>query len=132
MPTINPVVITSIQSLPNSPYNGTGKVGIVITSGVPSYFLVKGASLDRIVSVHWYPENPASVLVTDRQLILVDDTHGTFMIQVLDNYLNIKDRGGKISFRLDDDSTLHFPVVTYGRVSVGPLWTAPDQGLITG
>ena len=54
------------------------------------------------------------------------------MIQVLDNYLNTCNRGGKLSFRIDDGTTLHFPVITYGRVSVGPLWTAPDQGLITG
>lgn len=126
------VAIASIQSLPSSPYNGTGKVGIVITSGVPSYFLVTGANLDRIVSVHWYPENPASVLQTDRQMILVDNTRGTFMVQVLDNYLNIKDRGGKISFRIDDGTTLHFPAITYGRVSIGPLWQPSQEGLQTG
>lgn len=129
---LDPVVIASIKGLPSSPYNGTPNVGIVITSGVPSYFYVVGANLNRIVSVHWYPENPASVLQTDRQMILLDNTQGTFMIRVLDNYLNIKDRGGKLSFRLDDGTTMHFPVITYGRVSVGPLWTAPDQGLITG
>lgn len=132
MPLDNPVVIASIKGLPSSPYNGTPNVGIVITSGVPTYFLITGSNLDRITSVHWYPENPASVLQTDRQLILLDPTRGTFMIRVLDNYLNTKNRGGRLSFRLDDGTTIHFPVITYGRVAVGPLWQAPDQGLITG
>lgn len=132
MPTTNPVVITNIKGLPSSPYNGTPFVGIAITSGISSYFMLEGANLDRIVSIHWYPDNPASVLIDDRQLILVDGSRGTFMIRVKDNYLNKKDRGGRLSFRLDDGSTLHFPVKTYGPVSVGPLWTAPESGLITG
>ncbi len=132
MPLVNPVVIASIQALPGSPYNGSEFVGIVITSGIPSYFRLTGANLDRIVSIHWYPENPATVLVEDRQLILVSPTEGTFMIRVLDNYLNKKDRGGKLSFRLDDGTTLHFPVKTYGPVAVGPLWQPSQEGLQTG
>ena len=124
--------IASIHSLPSSPYNGTGLVGIVITSGVPSYFKLEGSNLDRIVSISWFPKNPSSVLFETRQLILVDNTIGTFMIRVVDNYLSTTDRGGKLSFRLDDGTALYAPVKTYGPVSVGPLWTAPDQGLITG
>ena len=128
----DPVAITHINALPGGPFNGTPFVGIIITSGIPSYFELLGSSLDRIVSVHWYPKNPASVLITDRQLILVDNTRGTFMIKVVDNYLNICDREGKLSFRIDDGTTLQYPVKTYGRVSVTPLWTAPSAGLITG
>jgi hypothetical protein len=124
--------IASIEGLPSSPYNGTGIVGIVITSGIPSFFKVIGSDLDRIVSVNWYPENVASVKFKMRNMILIDDTLGTFMVQVTDNYLYDNDRGGHISFRLDDGTVLTAPVKTYGRVSVGPLWTAPDQGLITG
>jgi hypothetical protein len=125
-------VITKIQALPASPFNDTGFAGIVITSGLPSYFKVEGANLDQIISVNWFPKNPSSVLFEIRELILVNNNVGTFMIRVLDNYLDTNDRGGKISFRLDDDTTLHYPVKTYGPVSLGPLWTAPDQGLITG
>lgn len=125
-------VITSIDALPWSPFNGTGTVGIVITSGIPSYFKVTGVDLDRIVSVNWYPENPSTVLFETRQMILIDDTIGTFMVMVKDNYLYDFDRGGHISFRLDDGTTLTAPVQTYGRVSVMPLWTDPTQGLITG
>jgi hypothetical protein len=124
--------IADIQALPGSPYNGTGIVGIVITNGIPSYFKVTGSDLDRIVSVDWYPENPATVKFTKRNMILIDDTMGTFMVMVTDNYFYDNDRGGHISFRLDDGTTLTKPVKTYGRVSVGPLWQAPDQGLITG
>jgi hypothetical protein len=127
----NPIVITSIEGLPSSPFNGTPYVGVIITSGFPSYFKISGANLDRIVSVQWYPQNPASVLMEMRQVILVDNTTGTFMVQVLDNYLDKCDRGGRLSFRLDDDSTLHYPVKTYGPVSIGPLWD-PGPGLITG
>lgn len=125
-------VISRIQALPSSPYEGSGLVGIVITSGVPSYFRLLGTDLDRIVSVSWYPKNPASVLWKMRELILLSPEEGTFMVQVLDNYLNINDRGGFLSFRLDDGTTMSAPVKTYGPMSVGPLWTAPDQGLITG
>lgn len=124
--------IAQIQTLPNSPYNGTGTVGIVITNGVPTYFKVTGSDLDRIVSVNWYPENANSVKFTTRGMILVDNTLGTFMVMVTDNYLYDNDRGGHISFRLDDGTTLTAPVKTFGCVSVGPLWQSPDQGLITG
>lgn len=124
--------IASIEGLPSSPYNGTGIVGIVITSGIPSFFKVIGSDLNRIVSVNWYPENVASVKFKMRNMILIDNTLGTFMVQVTDNYLYDNDRGGHISFRLDDGTVLTAPAKTYGRVSVGPLWTAPDQGLITG
>ncbi len=124
--------IAQIYALPGCPFNGSGLVGIVITNGVPSYFKVVGSDLDRIVSVNWYPENAASVKFNTRGMILVDNTLGTFMIQVTDNYLSTTDRAGHISFRLDDGTTLTAPVRTYGRVSVGPMWQAPDQGLITG
>ena len=124
--------IASIEGLPSSPYNGTGIVGIVITSGIPSFFKVIGSDLDRIVSVNWYPKNVASVKFKMRNMILIDNTIGTFMVQVTDNYLYDNDRAGHISFRLDDGTVLTAPVKTYGRVSVGPLWTSPEQGLITG
>lgn len=124
--------IAQIQALPYSPFNGTGIVGIVITNGIPSYFKVIGSELNRIVSVNWYPDNPASVKFNIREMILVDNNLGTFMIQVTDNFLYDNDRGGHISFRLDNGTTLTAPVKTYGRVSLGPLWQAPDQGLITG
>lgn len=124
--------IASILSLPGSPFNGSGIVGIVITNGVPSYFKVTGSELDRIVSVNWYPENPASVKFTTRDMILIDNTMGTFMVMVTDNFLYDNNRAGHISFRLDDGTTLTAPVKTYGRVSVGPLWQSSEQGLITG
>jgi hypothetical protein len=124
--------IASIQALPYSPYNGTGIVGIVITSGVPSYFKIVGSDLADIVSFNWYPKNPGSVLFDTRQLILVDNTEGTIMVRVIDNYLDDRDRGGKLGFRLSDGNMMSFEVKTYGRVSVAPLWQAPEQGLITG
>lgn len=124
--------ISSIQALPFDPCTGSGFTPVIITSGIPSYFRVTGAGLSHIVSVHWYPKNPSSVQFATRQMILVDDTEGTFMIQVTDNYLNITDRAGYLSFRLDTGFTLSYPVKTYGPVSAGPLWRAPDQGLITG
>jgi len=124
--------IARIQALPTSPFEGSGMVGIVITSGIPSYFKLIGSELNRITSFNWYPKHPASVQFEIRQLILVDNTQGTFMVRVTDNFLDIRDRGGRISFQLDDGTTMSAPVTTYGPVSVGPLWTAPGQGLITG
>lgn len=124
--------ITRIDSLPGGPFNGTGIVGIVITSGIPSFFKVSGYDLDRIISVNWYPANPTSVKFETRNMILIDNTMGTFMVMVTDNYLSTTDRAGHISFRLDDGTTLTSPVKTYGRVSLGPLWSAPDQGINTG
>lgn len=125
-------IITQINALPSSPYAGTGLVAVVITSGVPSYFQVIGTELRNIKSVVWYPDNPTSVEFTMRQMILVDDTMGTFMIQVVDNFLSTDDRGGKISFQMFSGLTLSFPVVTYGPVSKGPLWQSPNAGLSTG
>jgi hypothetical protein len=122
--------IASINAMPYSPYNGRGIAGIIITNGCPSYFMITGANLDRIVSVNWYPKNAASVQFTTRQLILVDNTLGTFMVMVTDNYYNVIDRAGHLSFRLVDGTTLTYPVVTYGQL--GPLWTSPETGLITG
>jgi hypothetical protein len=124
--------IAQIQALPTSPFEGSGIVGIVITSGIPSYFKLTGSNLDRIVSFNWYPKNPASVIFEVRKVILVDNTYGTFMVKVLDNMLDTRDRGGHLSFQLDDGTTLTAPVSTYGPVSVGPLWQAPAQGLNTG
>lgn len=124
--------IVSVNALPTSPYEGSGLVAVVITSNIPSYFKVIGSDLDRIVSVRWFPENPASVLFEMRQFIPVESTYGTFMIKVTDNYLNITDRAGRVSFTIDDGTTLSFPVITYGPVSAGPLWSAPSSGLITG
>lgn len=124
--------IVNIQALPTSPYEGTGLVAVVITSGVPSYFRLTGVDLNRIVSVRWFPKHPGTLLFETRQLILVDNTEGTFMIKVLDNYLDTNNRAGRIVFTLDDETTLSAPVITYGPVSVGPLWTSPNAGLITG
>lgn len=124
--------IAKIQALPTSPFEGTGIIGIVITSGIPSYFKIIGSNLDKITSFNWYPLNPASVLFETRQLVLIDNTEGTCMVRVNDNFLNTCDRGGRISFQLDDGTTISAPVTTYGPVSVGPLWNSPQSGLITG
>ena len=126
------ITISNIIALPTSPFQGTGIVGIVITSGVPSYFKLEGTELSRITDVNWYPNNPASVAFITRQLILVDQTAGTFMIKVTDNYLSVTDRGGRLSFRIDTGETITFPVKTYGPVSYQPLWTSPYEGLNTG
>lgn len=124
--------ITNIFALPTSPFQGSGTVGIVITSGVPSYFKLEGAELDKIVNVTWYPKNPASVEFDTRQLILLNPTLGTFMIRVTDNQLSTTDRAGRLSFRLESDETITFPVRTYGPVSYQSLWTSPYSGINTG
>ena len=125
-------IITSITALPSCPYNDTDYVGVVVTSGISSYFRVSGVDLQNIVSVRWYPKNPSSLEFSMRELILVDNTTATFMIKVENNFLDTSDRAGNISFALNDGTTISFPVKTYGPVSAGPLWTAPNQGLITG
>jgi hypothetical protein len=133
MPTPLPsVTIASIMSLPASPYYDRDVVNIMITDGATSYFEIIGSNLNRITSVKWYPRNSASVLQESRNIILVDNTHGTFMVRVLNNYLNIEDRAGHISFTLDDNTTLTAPVKTFGPVSCYPLWRYPSDGLITG
>lgn len=124
--------ITNIIGLPTSPFQGTGTVGIVITSNVPSYFKIVGVDLDKIVSMAWYPLDTASVEFETRQLILVDAYLGTCMVKVTNNFLSIADRGGRLSFRLDTGETLSFPVKTYGPVSYTPMWQSPYEGLVTG
>lgn len=126
--------ILGIDLLPFNPYSGTEIVALVITSSVPSYYKMTGIGLDRIVHIDWYPSDPGSVVFDVRQFIASDDTYtsGTFMIKVLDNYLNADDRGGRISARLDDGTTISFPVKTLGPVSTGRLWQSPYEGLSTG
>ena len=124
--------ITTISGLPTSPYQGTDFVGIVITPNVPSYFMVEGVGLDHIVDFTWYPTNAASVVFEVRKFIPVNPTLGTCMIKVIDNFLSVTDRGGRISFRLDTGESISFPVKTYGPVSYHPLWTSPSAGLNTG
>jgi len=124
--------IANIIALPTSPFQGSGIIGIVITSGVPSYFKIEGTNLNNIVDITWYPNNPASVKFETRPLILINSTVGTFMIKVVDNYLSTTDRGGRLSIRLDTNETITFPVRTYGPVSYQPLWTSPYEGLNTG
>lgn len=124
--------ITSVYALPTSPFQGSGLVGIVITPGVPCYFKLEGIGLDHITNVMWYPQNAASVEFEMRQLILVDNTLGTFMVRVTNNFLSTTDRAGRLSFRLDTGDVITFPVKTYGPVSYAPLWTDPHTGLNTG
>jgi len=119
------MTITNIQALPTSPFEGTGIIGIVITSGVPSYFKLSGTDLNNITSVRWFPKNPASVIFETRQLILVNNTEGTFMVRVIDNLLDNSNRGGILSFTFDNGDTLSYVTETYGPVSIGPLWSAP-------
>lgn len=126
--------ITNIIALPTSPFQGTGIVGVVITSGVPSYFKIEGTNLDLIDHVTWYPLDPTSINFEVRQLQIADTnaTIGTCMIKVVNNFLSIADRGGKLSFRLVTGDTISFPIKTYGPVSHQPLWTSPQSGLNTG
>jgi hypothetical protein len=124
--------ITNIVALPTSPFQGTGTIGIVITSGVPSYFKIEGYELNKIVNITWYPLNPTSLIFITRDLILASPTVGTFMVKVTDNFLSNVDRAGKLSIRLDTGETITFPVTTYGPVSHLPLWSPPTTGLSTG
>lgn len=124
--------ISQIHALPTSPFEGSGLVAIVITSGIPSYFRVTGLNLENIISVNWFPENNKTLDFEIRQLTLVDTTEGVFMIRVLDNHLTTEDRGGVLSFKISDGTSINYPVTTYGPVSSGPLWTPPTTGLITG
>jgi hypothetical protein len=131
-PDAGPVSITCVETLPMSPYNGTGIAGIIITNGLSSYFKVTGYNLGRIVSVTWYPKNIDNVKFSIRPFTLISEELATFGINMLDNYLDPNDRGGYLSFVLDDSTTMVYPVKTFGKLSVYPLWTASDQGLITG
>jgi len=122
--------ITCVESLPFGPYNGSGKAGIIITNGCPSYFKVTGVNLDLIIDFDWYPRNPGTIEFKTRGMILVDNCLGTCMVMVIDNQYSTVDRGGHLSFRLIDDTVITVPVVTYGQL--GHLWTSPYQGIDTG
>jgi hypothetical protein len=124
--------IIGIDLLPTNPFAGSSLVALIITSSVPSYYRIRGIDLHEIVQVDWYPENPTTVEFQTRQVVLIDNTEGTFMIRVTDNFLDITDRKGKLSFRLQNGTTLAFPVQTVGPVDVGRLWQSPYEGLITG
>jgi hypothetical protein len=115
-----------------SPFNGTGVAGIIITNGLSTYFKVSGYNLGRIANVTWYPKNIDSVKFSIRPLVLISEELASFGINMIDNYLDENDRGGYLSFVLDDQTTMVYPVRTFGRLSVYPLWTSPEQGLSTG
>lgn len=125
-------IITGIRPLVICPTLNNDSVPVLITNGIPSCFEFFGQGLDRILSVDWFPRNPGSVKFQIRKPILIDQTRGTFIIEVIDNYLDSIDRKGRLAFTLVDRSVITFPVNTYGPVSATPLWTAPNQGLITG
>lgn len=131
-PNTGPVSITCIDTLPMSPFNGTGVAGIIITNGLSTYFKVSGYNLGRIANVTWYPKNIDSVKFSIRPLVLISEELASFGINMIDNYLDENDRGGYLSFVLDDQTTMVYPVRTFGRLSVYPLWTSPEQGLSTG
>ena len=126
--------ITGVDLLPRNPFAGTTQVALIITDAVSSYYKLSGVNLDQITNVSWYPKDPRSVKFEVRQLILADNTNtvGTFMIRIIDNYLDICDRAGKISFRLQDGTNITFPVTTLGPASIGRLWHSPYEGLDTG
>ena len=123
-------VITSIEGLPCSPFTDTCDVGIIITSGAPTYFKITGSNLSGITRFDWYPRNHDSVLFKTRQLILVNECLATCMVMVTNNFHSLTNRGGHLSFRLEDGTVLTYPVRTFGQL--GQLWTSPYQGINTG
>jgi hypothetical protein len=129
---MNNTAITHVQTLPSNPFPGCRVAGVAITNGVSSYFKVCGEHLENIVSVNWYPARNGSVKFETRQFVLADCHIGTFMIKILDNYLDTCDRAGSLIFKLKDGTNIPYPVKTYGPVSFGPMWRNPQQGLITG
>lgn len=124
--------ILSVDLLPQNPFAGSGVVAIFVTNSVPSYFRVTGIDLKNIVQVDWYPIVRNSIEFETRQMIFVDNMTATFMIKVIDNFLDVTDRGGKISFRINDGSSISFPVKTVGPAVLGRLWQSPNEGLIIG
>jgi hypothetical protein len=123
--------IVSCDLLPFNPLAGSNIIALMITNDVPNFYRVTGANLQDIVDVNWYPEFSETVKFIVRQLILVDSTEGTFMIKVIDNFLNLDERGGRMSFRLKDGTTISVPVQTVGSVSISPLWQSPYAGVDT-
>ena len=124
--------VHAIRTLPVDHLSETGRVGIVITNGVTTYFSVTGEQLDQVASIKWHPMDVSTVDFDSRPMALIDQFMGTFSIRIINNHLNISDRGGWIVVKLMDGSRYKWPVMTYGPPASGPLWQSPQCGLKTG
>ena len=123
-------IITSIQGLPQTPFDNAGYVGINITNNRDSYFLATGDNLNNVINFRWFPTNPASISYTSNIVSVPNITQLVFHFRIIDNFLDICDRGGQVVFYFIDGTNQSFPVKTFG--TLGRLWLPPAEGLITG
>ena len=127
------ISIAKISSMPSGPFDAQGLAGIILTNGITTYFRFNGSNLDQITSFRWIPQDPGSILQEARDFHLYpDNTQAICSVRVINNYLDTTNRGGNLCFILDDGTTVRVPVITYGPLSMYPIWQAPNQGLITG
>ena len=124
--------ISNVSTMPGCPFGSTGVVFIIITPGIPTYFHITGMGLTHIESIRWFPENPSTVKYIIRDIVLLNDQEGSFVIEVIDNSLDPSNRHGSISFSLSDGNVISFHTSTFGPVTVGPLWQSPQSGINTG
>jgi len=138
------LIITSItrsQSEPpasNLTYQSNGinrPIQIDISVATSNLYIVTGSNLNQIQSVNWYPAKRDQIkfnMVPWRTYLPVS-IQATFGIIVTNNFTFDYQRGGSISFRLLDSSTLSIPAETYFSWpwSFNPV-VEPLQGWDTG
>jgi len=112
-----------------------GPVQIDISVAVSNIYIVSGVNLDQIVSVNWYPARRDQIAFNMLPWRTYSPVSGqaTFGIIVTNNFTYDYQRGGSISFRLTDQSTIAVPAETYFTWpwSFNPV-VQPLQGWDTG
>lgn len=124
--------VTNIVTLPLDHFCHEGILALSITSGVTTHFLISGQGIASIKSVRWAPVDFSSVLFSVTPYQPLNSQSGIFSINILNNFLDISDRGGYVTVKLMDGTKFSKPVRTFGPPSTGPLWQSPYSGLKTG
>ena len=125
--------ITDITSMVPHQFVPEHNVSVLITNGITTHLMVSGDLTGvTVTSIKWYPADATSVLFAIKAFTQIDNTSGVFAIEILNNHLDITDRGGHVTIKLSDGSKFTKSVSTYGPPATGPLWQFPYCGLQTG
>ena len=112
-------IISNVTRTPASPIEGCGFVGVSVSAGSTNYYSVVGTNLHNIVRVSWAPRNPSLIRFQMIPLFVYDgNILAKFGIAILENYSEMENRGGYISFQRYDDTMIQWPVVSYGNVNL--------------
>lgn len=110
-------------------------VPIDISVGAYNIYVVTGANLDKISSVHWYPALQSHIVFKMHpwQTYTSHANEATFGILIQDQESYDYQRGGNISFRISTGESVNVPAATFSTYPwlFNPV-ESPLQGWDTG